>query len=73
MTQCFTRGRTGGILTGSSVGDASDLLRGCPPSEIDFRSVALHDSLWDVANVSGGEPLSGSFSVLWRPHQEWNR
>jgi hypothetical protein len=68
MTGCFTRGRTGANLTGSSVGDASDPLRGSLPSEIDLGSVALHDPPWQVTNVPGGQPLSDQFrSALESP------
>ena len=60
MRQCFTRGPTGVILTGSPVGDASDHVRGFPPLEIELRSVAVHDSLCEVATqCSGRRPTAG--------------
>ena len=54
MTQCFTQGRIGATLTGLCGGDASDLVCECPPSEIEFGSIFMHDSSWEVNNVSRG-------------------
>jgi hypothetical protein len=59
MARCFTPGPTGEILAGLSDWDASDPLRDRSSLEIELSSVAPHDSLWEVAKVSGGRSLSG--------------
>jgi hypothetical protein len=59
MTKCFTRGRTGASLTGLPFGVPPDALRSLLSQEVELGSVALHDSPWEVGNVSCGQPLSG--------------
>ena len=64
MTQCFTRDPTGANLTGLCAGDASDLVRECPLSEIEFGGIFVHDSPWEVDNVSRGLMRSGQFHCV---------